>query len=439
MYTSYIGKKFLKLYNEKSGTELSAEVFFNDYFFELFFTDEAHLMHVGNSPFFQKPKEDDVKKYGSKSLAQLENLKQNILNDVPNMSIFVGAAARDIGGTTSGQVSSIAVDIDIDEMYASWIGEALAIGVNGGFVMLIDESEILWKLYEGWKYYRDYISQTPNVKDKQIETWNGQWIYHCLSNCFDEAFPFDNLNIETTEVQGNVAIPTQPWSKIVFSLSKKYPNNVLTVYAYNLSQTNTTLGFINLYLKEVHEMYELRDQLFLNEKETILSDTQIEQLSTFYNFKSACQFGTIGLKTLEPAKLREFMPKGSVQYAQGKDFKFNNEESYFNYKLYKIWITAMLNKTELLKLASEIAKSLIDLEGKEERGKKVLSTLSGEVRNAKNLITFIDKITEVLDELPDSGESMKATVEQVLKMPSDNFPLFITLIRFEYTYQKAKN
>lgn len=370
MYTSYIGKKFLKLYNERSGTELSAEDFFNDYFFELFFTDEAHLMHVGNSPFFQKPKEDDVKKYGSISLAQLENLKQNILNDVPNMSIFVGAAARDIGGTTSGQVSSITIDIDTDEMYASWIGEALAIGVNGGFVMLIDEPEILWKLYEGWKYYRLYISQTQNVKDKQIETWNGQWINHCLSSWFDEAFPFDNLNIETTEVQGNVAIPTQPWSKIVFSLSKKYPNNVLTVYAYNLSQTNTTLGFINLYLKEVHEIYELRDQLFLDEKETVLSDTQIEQLSTFYNFKSACQFGTIGLKALEPAKLREFMPKGSVQYAQGKDFKFNNEESYFNYKLYKIWITAMLNKTELLKLASEIAKSLIYLEGKEERGKK---------------------------------------------------------------------
>lgn len=61
MYTSYIGKKFLKIYNEKMHTDISAEEFFDRIFFNLFFNDERHLIHVSNSPFFQKPREEDVK------------------------------------------------------------------------------------------------------------------------------------------------------------------------------------------------------------------------------------------------------------------------------------------------------------------------------------------------------------------------------------------
>jgi len=441
MYTSYIGKKFLKIYNEKEGKNFSAEEFFDQIFTRLFFTDKAHLMHVGNSPFFQKPKPEDIKEHGSKSLAQLNNLKKAIRFDVPNMSIFVGASAKDIGGTTSGQVTDIDFKIDKNEMYASWLGEALGIGVNGGFVMLVDEVEVLWALFLGWKYYRKYLNQTPNVKDKQIETWNGQWLYHYFHPMTNEQNPDENLDIETTEVQGNIAIPTQQWSKIIFALSKKFPNKVITIYAYNLSQTNTTLGFINIYLPEVKKMYEMRDILFIKEGETILSDQEIEKLSTFFNFKNACQLGTIGLKALEPDKLREYMPKGSILYAQGKEFKFSTEDSYLHYKLYKIWITAMLNKTELLKLASDIASVLCTNEKngvKDNRGKTDISQDSNGVREAKNIREFIDNLTGVLKKSPESAEAFKEVVDQVIKMPSDYFPLFVTLIRFEYAYQKSK-
>jgi hypothetical protein len=226
---------------------------------------------------------------------------------------------------------------------------------------------------------------------------------------------------------------------IIFALSKKFPNKTITAYAYNLSQTNTTLGFINIYLSEIKKLYELRDTIFINKDKSILSDKEIEQLSTFYNFRAACLLGTIGLKALEPDKLREYMPKRSVLYAQGKDFKFNNQESFLHYQLYKIWITAMLNKTELLNLASEMATALIEFEKGDERAKKVFSTISQSVRETSNLRNFIEKITEVLSHSPKNKGMFKNVVEEVLKMPSDNFPLFITLIRFEYTYQKSKN
>ena len=89
MYTSYIGKKFLKIYNERMHTSLSACEFFEQVFFPLFFNDDRHLMHVSNSPFFQKPRSEDVKKYGSKPLAQFHNLQEAMAGDEPNMHIFV--------------------------------------------------------------------------------------------------------------------------------------------------------------------------------------------------------------------------------------------------------------------------------------------------------------------------------------------------------------
>jgi uncharacterized membrane-anchored protein YjiN (DUF445 family) len=101
----------------------------------------------------------------------------------------------------------------------------------------------------------------------------------------------------------------------------------------------------------------------------------------------------------------------------------------------------MLNKTELLNLASDVAKALSEFEKpkQDDRGKKVLSTLSQEVRESSNLRLFIDKLTEVLNQTPSNADAFKKVVDEILKMPSDNFPLFVTLIRFEYAYLKSKN
>jgi hypothetical protein len=176
----------------------------------------------------------------------------------------------------------------------------------------------------------------------------------------------------------------------------------------------------------------------MDKYETVLRDKEIENLQTFFNFRNACKLGTIGLKALEPDKLRTYMPKGSVMYAQGKEFKFTDEDSFINYQLYKLWITAMLNKTELLNDASNLAEALIEIEKLDERGKKVFDTLAKEVRETNNLKGFIEHLTKILENTGEKADIFKSIVEQVLKMPTDNFPLFITLVRFEYQYQKSK-
>lgn len=442
MYTSYIGKKFLQLYNQHKKTNLSAQEFFEKHFFELFFNHERHLMHVGNSPFFQKPKPKDVEKHGSKALAQLNNLTEKMEAGAPSGAIFVGFAAEDIQATTSGQLTDMNFGIDTEEMYTSWLGQALAIGVNGGLVMLIDKPEVLWHLYEGWQHYRDYLAQTPNVKGKQIETWNGHWLRHCFSKDYDPDFPDEGFEVETASVVGKIAIPTSDWSKVVFALARKYPNQTITAYVYSLSQTNTTLGFINLYLPQIRTMYELRDAVFLEKEGVILKDHEIENLQTFFNFKNACKLGTIGLKALEPDKLRAYMPKGSVEYATGKDFKFKDETSYFNYQLYKLWITAMLNKVELLALASQLATALIAIEDNKKgsnRGKTDKTNLAKGLMDSKNVKQFADGLTEVLSKDTVSEIDFKELLTEVLGLASDQFPLFMTLLRFDYQYQKSKS
>ena len=439
MYTSYIGKKFLKLYNEREGKNLTAEEFFNDYFFELFFRDGSHLMHIGNSPFFQKPKKEDVEKFGSTSLAQLHNLQTAIKEDVPNMSIYVGSAAKDLQGTTSGQVTSIDFPTDAEEMYASWIGEALSVGVTGRYGILFMENDLLWIIYKGWNSYRKFLSQSPNIKDKEISFWNALWLSAYVQGNINLNKPLVTFNIETETSHNETRLKKLNWSEIIFSISKMYPNKKVLLYAYQLDKTNITLGFINTFLPEVRKMYEFRDALFLNNNETVLTDKEIETLSTFYNFRSACQLGTIGLKTLEPAKLREYMPSGSKPDAKGKEFKFTDEESYHNYQLYKIWITAMLNKTELLSLASQLGNTLLNVEEESKRGKSESSNIAQSVLESKSLKSFIESLNSIISRSPNEADNLKKIVEEALKMPSDNFPLFITLTSFEYNYQKTKN
>ena len=99
----------------------------------------------------------------------------------------------------------------------------------------------------------------------------------------------------------------------------------------------------------------------------------------------------------------------------------------------------MLNKTELLELAGQVATVLHEYESKAERAKKTNLQLSEEIRNATNLKDFLDKIGKLLVVLPSIATTdFHIGIEQVVKMPSDQLPLFIALIRFEYNFQQAQ-
>ncbi len=433
MYTSYIGKTFLQLYNEREKTALNARNFFDEILFPLFFDDDRHLMHVHGSSFFQSMPAKNVGPNSTKHEARRERMHQNIKDGKISGSTFVGYAAEDIQAVSSGQLSSIDLDISSEEIYASWIGASFGISV-GGSSMLINDPKLLWMLFQGWPVYRKLLTQTPNLKGNQIDTWNAHWLNHSLSRSFDPDFPMDGLKISPeANPNGKMAIPPLPWTQSFFNLSKLYPEEVITASTFNYEKTNKTFGFINLNLPAAKRLYEIRDRVFLDSTESSLTNTELESLVPFFNFRRACMQGVIGLKALEPADLRKYMPKGTFMYAQGKDFKFKDEHSFKTYNLFKIWIIAMLNKTELLELAAKLAKSLRSLQ--DERGKTVLFNQAKEIIGAKNIKSFIEGLTTLLEKKEGQPEVYREIVEQVLKMPADNFPLFITLVRFEYQYQ----
>jgi len=471
MYTSYIGNKFLKIYREKKSLpdEYTARQFFDEELFPLFFDDDEHLMHVGNSPFFQRPTKTAIEEHGSKSKAQLFNLHSKIEEGIPSGAIYVGYGAENQVATSSGQLTSMSIEFEDNEMYASWIGQALAIGVSGGMAMQIDEDEILWTLYEGWRHYRRYILNTLNLKDKQIETWNGHWINHAFSEYFHADNPFAEFeSLKPEKVLGKLAIPTIDWIKVIFALSRQYSRQTITAYIYNLSQTNTTLGFINILLPEVLTLIQLKDELYKLPNERKNHNTFEKMYSTFYNLKNACKLGVIGIKALEPSNLRQFMPSGTAKYSQGKELKFSNpdirekknesvddfqirknkavekySDQIMNFQIFKTWIIAMLNnRKELNALAEQVAQALIDFEtksiqSKSNRGKSTESRISEDVKSSKSLKEFITNLTTLMAKYQEGSEVFKKVKDVIIELPSDLFPLFVTLIRFEYQFKKS--
>lgn len=167
-----------------------------------------------------------------------------------------------------------------------------------------------------------------------------------------------------------------------------------------------------------------------------------EVYSTHFGFKEACKQGSIGLKALEPDKLRTYMPKGSVPYAAGKPFKLSNDDSVIQYQLYKTWIMAMLNnKNQANELAGRLAQYLHEYESlatkDSSRGKKTTDRKVEDILESKNLRALISGLTELLTGQHASPALFKEVKDSVITLPPDLFPLFITLLRFEYYYLKS--
>lgn len=176
MYTAYIGRRALDLYNEHmhDGDPLSPKKFFDQVFFPVVFDDDDYLMQAGNSKFGQlvRQRKRDKREAQEKGISwedEKPRRRQRALNDFhslaegysePHNHVVVGGSARKVSATTSGQVTNIDHPVDPDTIYCSWVGAATAIGVSGGLTMLIDEDTTLLALLEGWSQYRTLLSQT---------------------------------------------------------------------------------------------------------------------------------------------------------------------------------------------------------------------------------------------------------------------------------------
>ena len=434
MITTLIGKTFLASFNEKYDKTYSAKDFFEQIYFELFFNHSKYMQWITNSPFVQMKKGQKANLLTSEErLEKLHALYDKAENEIADASFAIGYPAADSKefASTSGMVSDIEIATEEDDIYYSWIGSGLGVGVAGGYNLLINDPEILMTIYDGWKYYRDYLNDPllDKMRGNQINSWNGQWLTYRLGNNYMPDFKISDLEDEKViKLTSNVIeINTVYWTNLFFSLSNLYPGKDLVTYVYSFGQTNKTIGFVPFYLKSGARLKDVWRQLYGDPER--FNNREFQSLFGLH-IKRACELGSVGLQALRPYKLKDHMKKsvGSL---------FKKESEYINYQTYKTWLVAMLSKnkqeiTDYTKIIAELILRYRKGASGTERRNLINQRLFGEKSNKK---IFLDALTEMVNDV--DGEdlySLRELKNEIHLMTNEEFGYFNTLLKFDYAF-----
>lgn len=427
MIASAIGKTFLKVYNEKFHTNHGAKQFFEEIYYPLFFDHYKYMMTAGNSPL-ENPKISWDKMISGKIPYETEEKRNDrfvklinkIENNEPDASIAIGYPSLDLMATTSCQVSNLKLPISKDDVYLSWIGNSLGVGV-GALSILFDKPQILLDLFSGWIIYRELLEATPSLRGNQINTWNGQWLAHRYGRMYVEDDPTANFNPFSTK-DGLMSIDTQSWTKVLIAISMRFSDFQSMGYVYNIGQMNITVGFIPFILEQIRCPVKLYQKFFGME-----DGYKAEQLyGTAFTFSKACQAGSIGVKALEPKGIKEYLVNGKLP-----KYEKESDEKRISFNTYQIWILAMLNNEELWEKAQELANELHlyeqgAVQAKSDRKNKVKTVLQSTKKS-----NFIENLVPIVSDIENKA-IIQSIAHLVNLMPSDNVPYFLTLVRFQY-------
>ncbi|NLA24624.1 MAG: hypothetical protein GX879_06620 [Bacteroidales bacterium] len=438
MITTLVGKTFLKAYNEKYNQNYSAKEFFEKIYFELFFNHPKYMQWITNSPFVQMSKGQKAHLLSAEErVEKLESLYQKIETEMPDASFAIGFPASESKtyASTSGLVSDIAIDTNKEDIFLSWIGSGLGIGVAGGYNLLINDPQITLATFEGWKYYRRYLNDPTleKLRGNQINSWNGQWLTYKLGTKFNENFSFYDLEqIQVFKVDSSLAeVNTVNWSNLFFSLSNKFPKKTFNAYVYSFGQTNKTVGFIPLHLKAGSRLKDVFRQLYHTEQ---AFDSKEFQALFGMHIKRACELGNIGLHALQPANLKKHMHDNAK-------FTINNDEQILIYQSYKTWLIAMLskNKEQITDYTIELAELLLRYRGS-AKGTTGKNLIEKDLFGAKSKKGFINALTEMIADLSDSDlDVLKSLKDEVHLMTNEEFSYFSTLLKFDYIFIEKKS
>ena len=417
-----IGKTFLNAYNEKYKSNYDAKDFFVEKYFPLFFDEEKYMQWITNSPFVQGIKKG-IPPSATERKQKLSVLIEKVANSTANASIAIGFPSLDITATTSGQLTNLELPLNENDVYLSWIGSGLGVGIQGGLSILFDKPLLLLDIFDGWGIYRDYLNRTPQLRGNQINTWNGQWIAHRYDpRLYDQQDHTAQFTGISSTKDGGLEISTQSWTAIMLGICRTFPDSQLTGYVYNLGQTNTTIGFIPFRLPQIKRPIDLYEKYFGTSQKA-----EAEQLfGTAFGFTKACQMGSIGIHAMEPKGVRDFIEKGKTPVYNEQD-----EERKLNFHTYQIWLLAMLNNEQLWESAQQFATSLNQYALSSEKGKKDKSNQVKAVLSSISQKQFLDNLTIIVEDntIQTNYEEMARLIHM---MPKDNVPYFLTLIRFHF-------
>lgn len=347
-------------------------------------------------------------------------------------STAIGYSSQDIMATTSGQVTNMAIKMNENAIFASWIGHGLSLGIKGGIKgginILFNNTKILLDVFDGWKYYRQWLDTNPRLKGNQINAWNAQWLKHKYSRQYQK-----NNEIASFDPSSNkddvMTITSTTWTGLLFGISRQYQNVQIMAYLYNIGQTNVTYGFIPFLLNEIRKPVDLYKTLF----GSISDHDAVEELyGTAFGLAESCKLGIIGLKALEPKGIKDYIYARSAQKKVKVPKYKDDDKTEITYRTYQTWILAMLNNQELWDKSQEFAKTLHQhvCNNVKKTSTKPKNQVEA-VLNATNKKVFITALTEIV-EVSDQKEDFVSMAKEINQMPMDNVPYFLALIRFNY-------
>jgi hypothetical protein len=279
MYAIEIGRKFLQLYNERERKAkglpgYTAREFFDEVYYPLFFDveeDEKHLISITNSAFTN---------VGIKGKANRLNAFLNSLASQDKYpfsftgSNFPGGKSKELEYATTAQVTNLKYFYSSSDMILAWIGTSFGFGLKGGLCILLDDEDILFKAFEGWKFYREFLNKNNLVVGRQIETWNSMWLQKSFTGQTD-------IEVILSSISNNIVTKTKEnekggkkeylslsgkskpgwWEFCTTSLANKL--NGVWVYVYLLgTKYNQTCGFLYLDLEPVRRLRDVWKKIF---------------------------------------------------------------------------------------------------------------------------------------------------------------------------------
>lgn len=437
MITANVGRSFLNHYNTKNGLDLSPKEIFEKVFIPLFYDHPQYLMVGGNTPLENPKIQWKEKKFPSEENRRnrISALIAKIDDGVYDTRTAMDAQASEINGfaTTSGQVTDLKIEINLENVYCSWIGISMGIGVSGSQVILFDNSTVFDVLFQGWQVYRDFLNDPAysGLSGNKINSWNGQWLSHVLGKNYSAEDPLQNFSGLETNKEGNIQVVVQSWLKIILAIARKVPQPSMTGYIYKHGQTNSTFGFIPFNLKTIRYPSELYTKLF-GEYAYQRDSKIVESLyGSGASFQRICQMGAIGIAALEPTGLKEIM-KGT------KSFKFDDKrETQITFNTYITWLLAMLNNDEFWDEAGKAAEMLHRYATFTKRAKDLGTSKSSQVDNLFEATSKPKLLSELALIIKNSDESFASDLENLAfrfhKLPNDNFQYFKTLVLLRYS------
>lgn len=446
MVTAIIGRRFLDQYNQQRGIDLSAKEFFETVYFPLFYGHPKYMMDGGNTALTNPKIPKGTFPSTENRQKRFETLVANIEAGYLDTRTTLDFPASEEQGfrVTSGQVTDFKAVRNSDTAYCSWIGNGFGVGI-GGITALFDNPSILNTIFEGWHHYRSDLNDPAytDIPGNKINGWNAHWLAHSFGGTFhadDVRFGFPPP-FEKVKDGEDVSVKRLHWLKIILAIARKLPDIRLTGYLYHYDKTNKTYGFIPFDLPQIRRPSDLYIKLF-GDYAYQRDGAVIESLyGSSQPFQRICQMGAIGVSALEPKGLRELIPSGRGEV---KNFKYDstNTDNQVTFNTYITWLLAMLNNDEFWDEAGQAANLLLRYETVTKR-QKDLSTLRGNqvdnVRNAAGKKQFMNALATVMENANvELLTDLEAFAKKVHKLPDDNFPYFLTLIRLRYAKQSRE-